>query len=297
MTDLQRLLNIGLPIVADGGMGTMLFNAGLPYDNAPELWNVERPEEVQGIHSAYIEAGAQIVLSNTFGGNRARLGRHSLSGRMAELNTAGAELARAAADAADHPVVVGGSIGPTGELMQPLGALVFEEAVEIFTEQAKALLTGGADVFWIETMADLEEVRAAAEGCRQASANLPIVTTMTFDTRGRTMMGVKPEQAAERLQTLGVGVFGANCGNGPDEIQSVVENMHQRFPDTLLIAKANAGLPHMHEGRAVYDATPEDMSEYARGVLAQGARIVGACCGSTPAHIQAIAQVVKETTV
>lgn len=297
MTDLHQLLDSGRPLVADGGMGTMLFNAGLPYDSAPESWNVERPDEVQNIHAAYIEAGAQIVLSNTFGGNRVRLGRHGLGKRVAELNTAGAMLARAAADAADHPVVVGGSLGPTGEMMQPLGTLAYEDAVMIFAEQAGALLAGSVDVFWIETMADLEEVRAASEGCRQASADLPIVTTMTFDTKGRTMMGVKPEQAAEQLQAFGVMALGANCGNGPDEIQTVVEQMHEHYPDVTLVAKANAGLPHMHEGHAVYDATPEAMAEYARIVLAQGARIIGACCGSTPAHIQAIAQAIKETTV
>lgn len=295
MTDLQRLLDSGHPVVADGGMGTMLFSAGLAHGSAPELWNVERPDEVGKIHAAYIEAGAQIILTNTFGGNRIRLARHGLGERVAELNTAGAKLARAAAEAADHPVVVGGSMGPTGEMMQPLGALEYATAVDVFAEQARALLAGGVDVFWIETMADLDEVRAAAEGCRQASADLPIVSTMTFDTKGRTMMGVKPEQAAEQLQALGVIALGANCGNGPDEIQTVVEKMHQNHPETTLIAKANAGLPHMHEGHAVYDATPEDMAEYARIALANGARIVGACCGSTPAHIKAIAQVIKET--
>jgi 5-methyltetrahydrofolate--homocysteine methyltransferase len=294
MTDLQQLLDSGGAIVADGGMGTMLFSAGLAHGSAPELWNIERPDEVQRIHTAYVEAGAQIILTNTFGGNRVRLGRHNLRERVAELNTAGAKLARAAADAAEHAVVVGGSIGPTGEMMQPLGVLGYEEVVEIFAEQAQALLAGGVNVFWIETMADLEEVRAAVEGCRQASADLPIVSTMTFDTKGRTMMGVKPEQAAEQLRALGVLALGANCGNGPDEIQTVVEHMHGHHPDALLIAKANAGLPHMHDGRAVYDATPEDMAAYARVALANGARIVGACCGSTPAHIQAIAQVIKE---
>jgi 5-methyltetrahydrofolate--homocysteine methyltransferase len=281
--------------VADGGMGTMLFSAGLAHGSAPELWNVEHPNVVQGIHAAYIEAGAQIVLTNTFGGSRVRLARHDLGERVAELNTAAAKLARAAADAADHAVVVGGSIGPTGEMMQPLGTLAYEDAVEVFAEQAGALLAGGVDVLWIETMADLEEVRAAAEGCRQVSTEMPIVSTMTFDTKGRTMMGVKPEQAASSLQELGVIALGANCGNGPDEIQTVVEQMHEHYPDVTLIAKANAGLPHMHEGHAVYDATPEDMAAYARVALANGARIVGACCGSTPAHIQAIAEVVKET--
>lgn len=297
MTDLQQLLASGQPLVADGGMGTMLFSAGLAHGSAPELWNVARPHDVQHIHVAYIEAGAQIVLTNTFGGNRIRLERHDLGERVTELNTAGASLARTAADAAGHPVAVGGSIGPSGEMMQPLGTLDYAVAVDVFAEQAQALLAGGVDVFWIETMADLEEVQAAVEGCRQASADLPIVTTMTFDTKGRTMMGVKPEQALSALRELGVIALGANCGNGPDEIQMVVEQMRQHDPAMVLVAKSNAGLPHMHDGHAVYDATPDDMAAYARSAVSQGARIVGACCGSTPAHIQAIAQVIKETSV
>lgn len=293
MTQLQDLLASGKPIVADGGMGTMLFSAGLTSGSAPERWNVERQDDVQQIHAAYIEAGAQIILTNTFGGNRIRLTRHDLGERTSELNTAGAQIARAAADAASHPVVVGGSIGPTGEMLSPLGTLEYADAVTIFAEQAAALHAGGVDVFWIETMADLAEVKAAIEGCRQADADKPIVTTLTFDTKGRTMMGVKPEQAAEELLALGVIAVGGNCGNGPDEIQAVVDKMHQHRPDAVLIAKANAGLPRMQDGRAVYDASPAVMGDYALKVKTQGARIIGACCGSTPEHIRAIAEAIQ----
>jgi 5-methyltetrahydrofolate--homocysteine methyltransferase len=294
MTGLQELLDIGKPIVADGGMGTMLFSAGLERGSAPELWNVERSEDVGRIHRAYIEAGAQIILTNSFGGNRIRLSRHGLSERAVELNTAAARVARAAADAAQHPVIVGGSIGPTGELMEPLGTLRFDDAVQAFEEQAGALAVGGVDVFWIETMADLEEVRAAVEGCRRANANMPLVVTMTFDTKGRTMMGVKPEQAVEALQSLGVVALGANCGNGPEEIKAVINKMHARDAAAILVAKANAGLPRMVGETTVYDATPSDMNHYAHEVLDLGACIVGACCGSTPDHIRAIAQALKE---
>jgi 5-methyltetrahydrofolate--homocysteine methyltransferase len=295
-TDLQTLLDSQAVIPADGGMGTMLFAHRLPRDHAPELWNVERPEVVGGIHRAYIEAGAQVVLSNSFGGSRARLERHGLAGRAVELNEAAARLVRAAADAASQPVIAAGSIGPSGALLAPLGDLDFDQAVAIFAEQAGALTAGGVDVLWIETMSDLEEVRAAFEGCRRAAPALPCVTTMTFDTHGRTMMGTKPEQALVALRDLGAAALGANCGRGPDEIEAVIETMHAVDPSVVLVAKANAGLPRMTDGQAVYDATPERMADYARRVHALGARIIGACCGSTPDHIRAMASALRQAT-
>jgi 5-methyltetrahydrofolate--homocysteine methyltransferase len=291
-TTFADLLATGRPVVADGGMGTMLISAGMVRGHAPESWNAERPDIVRGIHAAYIQAGAQIILTNTFGSNRIRLGMHKLAERVALFNTAAVQLARAEADAAPVPVVVGGSIGPTGALLEPHGELTFDEAVSAFEEQAQAL--AGVDVFWIETMSDLEEVRAAVTGCRKANANTPIVTTMTFDSNGRTMMGVKPEQATEALHKLGVIALGANCGNGPAEIEQIIEKMH-RSSSAILVAKANAGLPHMHGDIAVYDATPEVMAAYASRVLGQGAHIIGACCGSTPDHIRAIANALQKT--
>jgi len=292
-TTFQDLLASGEPVVADGGMGTMLFAQGLTRGESPELWNVTNPEAVRTVHRGYIQAGAQIILTNTFGCNRIRLGLHMLSERTAELNTAAARLARTEADAADHPAAVGGSMGPTGRMLAPLGDLDFDEAVAIFAEQAAALIAGGVDVLWIETMADLEEVRAAVAGCRQVVSDFPVVATMTFDTNGRTMMGVTPEKATEALGELKVLALGANCGNGPDELEQTIARMHTVSPGTILVAKANAGLPHMENGIAVYDATPDSMSSYARRVREQGARIIGACCGSNPDHIRAIAQALK----
>lgn len=288
-TTLQALLETDSPIVADGGMGTMLFAMGLVRGASPELWNVEQADKVRSIHRQYIGAGAQIILTNSFGGNFYRLESHGLGERVAELNRAAAELACAEADVANRAVVVGGSIGPTGQMMAPLGTLAFEDAVGAFETQARALVAGGVDVLWIETMSDLEEVRAAVEGCRKAAPETPLVSTMTFDTKGRTMMGVTPEKALAALGDFGVMALGGNCGNGPDEIAGVIEKMHGANPDVMLIAKANAGLPHMEDGVTVYDATPEDMAEYAAHVHGLGARIVGACCGSTPDHIRAIA--------
>jgi len=292
-TTLQDLLAAGTPVVADGGMGTMLFALGLAQGDSPELWNVDHPDRIRSVHQGYIEAGAQIILTNSFGGNRIRLGRHDLAWRAAELNAAAARLARAEADAVPQPVVVGGSMGPTGQMLAPMGTLSFEEAVEAFAEQARALVEGGVDVLWIETMSDLEEVRAAHTACRQADPDVPVVTTMTFDTKGRTMMGVTPERALSTLGEFGVIALGANCGNGPDEIEGVIEKMSASGPAVPLIAKANAGLPRMVDGAAVYDATPEVMADYARRVREHGAQIIGACCGSTPDHIRAIAQALK----
>lgn len=292
-TTLQALLASDSPIVADGGMGTLLIARGLSRGEAPESWNVNRPDDVRQIHRDYIEAGAQIILTNSFGGTRYRLGMHDLADRVAELNQAAAELARAEADAVTQPVVVGGSMGPTGQMIAPMGTLAFEDAVSAFEEQALALVAGGVDVLWIETMSDLEEVRAAVEGARKAALDTPIVATMTFDTKGRTMMGVKPETALATLKEYGVLALGGNCGNGPDEIEAVIEKMYGTDTVVPLIAKANAGLPKMKDGVPVYDATPEVMGEYAGRVRERGARIIGACCGSTPAHIRAIADALK----
>ncbi len=292
-TTFQELLAAGKPVVADGGMGTMLFAQGLARGESPELWNVTNPEAVRAVHRSYVQAGAQIILTNTFGGNRTRLGLHGLSDRAAELNSAAARLARAEADAGEQRVAVGGSMGPTGLMLAPLGDLEFDDAVAIFAEQATALIEGGVDVLWVETMSDLEEVRAAVTGCRQAAPDFPVVATMTFDTNGRTMMGVKPEKAAEVLVDLNVMALGANCGKGPDELEQSIARMHTAQPNAILVAKANAGLPHMENGVTVYDATPDSMGSYARKVNEQGALIIGACCGSNPDHIHAIAQALK----
>lgn len=288
-TTLEDLLATHSTIVADGGMGTMLFTMGLSHGHCPELWNVEQPENIRSVHRGYIDAGAQAILTNSFGGTRLRFAWHGLGDRVTELNKAAAELACAEADVAPHPVVVGGSIGPTGQMMVPLGKLNFNDARDAFREQATALIEGGVDVLWIETMSDLEEARAAVEGIRATSQNIPIVATMTFDTHGHTMMGVSPEKALETLRDFGPLAVGANCGNGPDEIEGAIEKMHGADPAMPLVAKANAGIPRMVSGRTVHDATPEDMAAYAVKVRQLGARIIGACCGSTPDHIRAIA--------
>lgn len=295
-TTLTALLSGDRAVLADGAIGTMLFERGLEQGEPPEGWNLERPEVVQQLHQDYVDAGAQIILTNSFGANRRRLQLHGLEDRVGELNEAAARLARAVADAAEAPVLVAGSIGPTGSFLAPLGDMHFDEAVEIFRDQSVALRDGGVDVFWIETMYDLGETEAAVEGCRRADADLPIVSTMTFDSAGRTMMGTTPGEAANRLRELGVLSLGGNCGNGPREVEQAVAAMMEVDPHLILTAKANAGIPHLEGGVPVYDASPEDMAEYALRVQKSGARIIGACCGSSPGHIRAMAAALKNGT-
>ena len=293
MNAIQELIDEQGLVLADGAMGTMLFASGLEHGDSPELWNVEHPDRVGAVHRAYLDAGSRIILTNTFGGTRYRLQLHNLDGRVAELNRAAVRLLREEVAESGKRALVAGDIGPSGQLLQPLGDLTFEEAVDGFAEQASALIEGEVDLVWIETMSALEEVQAAVEGVRQVSQTVPIVTAMTFDTRGRTMMGVTPEKALTTLLSYGAAAVGGNCGNGPEEIIGVIEKMHAVSPETILVAKANAGIPELVGGRPVYRATPEAMAEYALKVYAAGARIIGACCGSTSAHIQAIAQALQ----
>ena len=242
MNPLNEILATEEIILLDGAMGTMLIAAGLQQGESPDLWNVNHPERVKKVHRAYIEAGSRLVLTNTFGGTSIRLRRHNLQDRAQELNRTAAENLREVVDAVSYPVVAAGSMGPTGEMMKPMGPLTFEEAKSAFSEQAKALTDGGVDVIWIETMSDLNETKAAIEGAREVS-DFPITASMTFDTNGFTMMGVSPQQALEALRAYNLNAIGANCGNGPDEIEGVIEKMHTLDPDVVLIAKANAGGP------------------------------------------------------
>ena len=280
-------------LIADGATGTMLQKAGLAPGAAPERWNLERPDAIRALHRGYIEAGGDLILTNTFGGSAIRLRRDGLEDRAAEVNRMAARIAR---EMAGETVGVLGDIGPTGEMMQPLGALSFEEAVAAFAEQASALAEGGVDAILIETMSDLEEVRAAVEGVRKAT-DLPLLVTLSFDTRGRTMMGVKPERAAKALLSLGVDVMGANCGRTLSETLEAVLKMRAVAPDATLMAKPNAGLPHAEGGDLVYDVTPEIMAEYARRFVEEaGVRIFGGCCGSTPDHIRAVVAALRGTS-
>jgi methionine synthase I (cobalamin-dependent) len=296
MTTIQSLLGESGYIVIDGAMGTVLFMAGLEQGDPPELWNIDYPDRIAAVHRAYLEAGAQVILTNTFGGSKFRLALHNAQDRVEEANHAAAVLLRKVVDQSEKSILVAGDIGPTGEVMAPYGELAFQDARDGFAEQAAALISGGVDLIWIETMSDLEEVRAAVEGTRQVSQDIPIVTTMTFDTHGHTMMGVSPEQAFETLSSFGVAALGGNCGNGPEEIIEVIKKFHAQNSKVPLVAKSNAGIPELVKGKAVYRASPETMADYAVKSYQAGARIIGACCGSTPEHVKAIAGALADHT-
>lgn len=275
-------------LLADGATGTNYFQMGLESGDAPELWNFDHPDRVASLHRRFIEAGADIVLTNTFGGNRHRLKLHNGQDKVREVNIAAARIARAEADAAARPVYVGGSIGPTGEILEPVGALTYADAVKAFEEQAAALKEGGVDVLWIETMSSEDELKAAVEGA--AKTSLPIVTTMSFDTNGRTMMGITPKAfgaITAALPTQPVAI-GANCGVGASELVATVLGISEARPDAAVVAKGNCGIPQYVDGHIHYTGTPELMADYARIALDAGAKIIGGCCGTSPDHLAAM---------
>jgi 5-methyltetrahydrofolate--homocysteine methyltransferase len=276
-------------LIADGAMGTNLFVRGLQSGDAPELWNVDHPDRVASVHQEFVDAGADIILTNSFGGNGFRLKLHDAQDRAYELAKAAAEVARGVADKAGRPVVVAGSIGPSGELFEPVGTVTFEAGRDAFAEQARGLKDGGADVLWIETISAREESAAAVAGA--ADTGLPIVSTMTFDTVGRTMMGVTPADAYRHLTGLPTppAAIGANCGLGATEnVLSILGMRELLTPDSVIIAKANCGVPEFKNGAFTYTGTPELMADYARLARDSGARIVGGCCGTTGVVLAAI---------
>jgi len=285
---LQTLLAEGRPLLADGATGTNLFAMGLTSGDSPELWNADRPDRIESLHRAFVDAGADIILTNSFGANRRRLMLHGLEARSRELNRAAARIARGIADSAGRPVVVAGSVGPTGDLIAPLGPLSEDEAVDVFIEQIEGLREGGADVVWIETMSAAEEIRAAARAA--AKCTTPYTITASFDTAGRTMMGVAPAAfgaLAEAFEPAPIG-YGANCGVGASDLLAAILAMNGARPGAPLIAKANAGVPKWHGAHIHYSGTPELMATYAGLAVDCGARIVGGCCGNTPAHVAAM---------
>lgn len=279
-------------LVADGGMGTSLFELGLKPGATPEVWNVEHPERVAKVHRGFVDAGADIILTNSFGGTRARLDLDGQGHRVTELNVAAVEVAGEVASSSGRKVVVAGSVGPTGALFQPLGELTHARGVELFAEQVEALAAGGAEVIWIETLSSTEELAAAVEAAE--AVGLDIVTTMSFDTHGRTMMGVPPAELARwwRAQGSSPTAIGANCGVGPSDVVVAAAEIRVEDPEVVVVAKANCGIPQVIEGTLWYPTSSDDMYSYARLALDAGAGIIGACCGSVPGHIAQIRQMV-----
>ena len=288
----ENILNVlqrGELILCDGAMGTMLQAQGLPGVVMSELWNAEHPEVIRGVHRAYMEVGAQIATANTFGGNRLRMAEAGLAGRSVELTRLGITLAR---EVVGDEAWVAGSVGPIGQLLEPYGPLTVAAAEEAFAEQVVALAEAGADLILLETHYDAEEA-ACAIRMAKAHTSLPVFCTFAFDARGRTMMGLRPAEAAARIQEAGGNVVGANCGAGPAAILAALQGM-QGATNLPLMAQANAGVPRMGESKTVWDVTPAQMAEQARTFISLGARIIGGCCGTGPEHIAAIAAVLRE---
>ncbi|MCO6382325.1 betaine--homocysteine S-methyltransferase [Oceanicola sp. 502str15] len=275
-------------LLTDGATGTTLFNMGLQSGDAPELWNDEHPERIAALYQGPVDAGSDLFLTNSFGGNASRLKLHNAQDRVRELNRLSAEIGREVADRAGRTVVVAGSMGPTGEIMGSIGTLSHEDAVEMFHEQAEGLKEGGADVLWVETISAPEEYKAAADAC--AMAGMPWVGTMSFDTAGRTMMGVTSADMVKMVSKLPTPplAFGANCGVGSSDLLRTVKGFLAEGPEIPVISKGNAGIPKYVDGHIHYDGTPELMADYACMARDLGARIIGGCCGTTPEHLAAM---------
>ena len=297
MTDiLQSLLADRGLLLADGATGTNLFAVGLQTGDAPELWNIDHPARIANLHRSFVDAGSDIILTNSFGGTHYRLALHEAADRVKELNIAAARLARQEADKADKKVLVAGSMGPTGEILEPSGVVSIAEAQAAFAEQAHALAEGGADMLWIETISSAEEIQAAAQGA--AEAGLPIVYTVSIDTNGRTMMGMTPAETLQVSTTLDTSItaIGSNCGVGASEVVAAICNLktacNELNVSPALVAKANCGIPNYIDGKIVYSGTPELMATYARLCADAGASIIGGCCGTTPLHVASMRQAI-----
>ncbi len=275
-------------LLADGATGTNLFAMGLEAGEAPELLNETAPETIAALHQGFVDAGADIILTNSFGGTRHRLKLHHAQDRVHALNKRAAEIARQVADKAGRTVIVAGSVGPTGELLVPLGALTYDEAVEAFAEQIAGLKEGGAEVAWIETMSAPEEIRAAAEAAIRVG--LPYTYTGSFDTAGRTMMGLLPKDIHGVVDGLAAQplAVGANCGVGASDILASLLDMTEARPEAAVIVKGNCGIPEFRGSEIHYSGTPELMADYVRLAVDAGARIVGGCCGTSFAHLKAM---------
>jgi 5-methyltetrahydrofolate--homocysteine methyltransferase len=285
---LERLER-GDVLIADGATGTTCQHMGLPLGVAPEEWVLTAPERIVALHQGFAQAGSDIVLTCTFGGTGIRLADGPFAGRASELNRRAAELAR---EAVGNDVLVAGSLGPTGQLCEPLGLLTHDEAADSYAEQAEALAEGGADLLVLETMFCPIEAAAAVAGVRRAS-DLPFVLTFSFDRGTRTMMGTTTAEVVALAVDQGATAVGANCGTSLENMSAIVAELSAAAPALPLWVKPNAGLPRMTGDSAVYDVTPEQLGEAARSYVEAGARVVGGCCGSTPEHVRAITEAIR----
>jgi len=287
-SSLEKLLSEKQILLADGATGTNFMEMGLEPGFPPDLWNVSNPEKPEALHQMFVDAGADIILTNTFGANAPRLKLHDAQDQTYEINKAGAQVAGDVATKADRPVVVAGSVGPTGELFEPMGELTMEIAKAAFHEQMRGLKDGGADVIWIETMSAAEEITAACEAAIEL--DMPFVFTASFDTAGKTMMGIAPSEIGNVATALKVPplAYGANCGVGASDMLVSNLAMTEADPNTVIVSKSNCGIPVVKGKETVYTGTPELMGEFLRMAADSGVRIIGGCCGNAPEHIAAM---------
>src|SRR5512146_2513037 len=283
------------PILSDGAMGTILNQRGVEFDACFDELNLTRPALVAEVHREYIEAGAQIIQTNTFGANRYKLARHGLDGRLAEINAAGVELAKRVVAASFKPVLIAGDVGPLGVRLAPFGRVQPDEACQVFGEQIKVLADAGADLIIIETMTDVFEIREAIRAARQVAPDLPVIASMTFTRDDRTLLGDDPVKVAHGIAEAGADVIGINCSGGPNQLLRILKQMRQAVPQAKFSIMPNAGWPEQVGGRIKYPANPEYFGEYALAFWEAGARVIGGCCGTTPRHIASMAQAIQTT--
>ena len=287
-TSLPDLLNEKSILLADGATGTNFMEMDLEPGFPPDLWNLSEPHKPEKLHQMFVDAGSDIILTNTFGANAPRLKLHKAENQTYDINKAGAEIAAKVAESVERPVLVAGSVGPTGELFVPLGDMTLEDARAAFVEQMRGLKDGGADVVWIETMSAADEIQAAAEAA--VDVGIPYVFTASFDTAGKTMMGLAPASLNELAKALPGKplAFGANCGVGASDLLVSVLSMTDADPQAIIVAKANCGIPVVKGAATVYTGTPELMADYVAMAADAGVRIIGGCCGTAPEHVKAM---------
>ena len=296
MNNFLKILEEKTHILADGATGTNLFAMGLETGDPPEPWNVDHKDRIRALHQGFVDAGSDLFLTNSFGGTSFRLKLHSLEKRVFELNKAAGLIAREVADQADRRVIVAGAMGPTGEMIEPHGLMTPKEAADAFKAQAEGLAEGGVDVLWLETMYAMEELEAAMEAVKDIG--LPVCATMSFDTAGKTMMGITPSNLAKRSKDLNLSGFGANCGIGAPDLLATINDISKNVdPGTVVISKANCGIPEFVDGNIMYSGTQELMSQYVQIAMNSGAKIIGGCCGTSFDHVRAMRKAMDQHSV
>ena len=296
MNNFLKILEEKSHILADGATGTNLFAMGLETGDPPEPWNVDHKDRIRALHQGFVDAGSDLFLTNSFGGTSFRLKLHSLEKRVFELNKAAGLIAREVADQANRRVIVAGAMGPTGEMIEPHGLMTPKEAADAFKAQAEGLAEGGVDVLWLETMYAMEELEAAMEAVKDIG--LPVCATMSFDTAGKTMMGITPSNLAKRSKDLNLSGFGANCGIGAPDLLATINDISKNVdPGTVVISKANCGIPEFVDGSIIYSGTEELMSQYVQIAMNSGAKIIGGCCGTSFDHVKAMRKAMDQHSV